>query len=422
MLQSRAKAVIAKFKPRIIAITGSMGKTSTRQAITLVLQKKYKVRTAEKNFNNEIGVPLTILGLKSPGKNPFGWLALFLKSFFIKEYSEILVLEYGADHPGDIKKLCELAPPTVGVVTGVSPVHVEFFRDIELLISEKSEILRVLPTDGLGVINADDDRVSAMACNALTKKTYGTNNADILATDISVSTKPDDFYSPGDIFVTTTASVNLGGIKIGMLELNNAIGYAPVLSCLASLCVADFFGISFADALEILNSSFKAQPGRLNPLPGIKGSLIIDDSYNAAPAAVKNGLSVLSSFPLSRETNRRIAVLGNMVELGSYSQSEHRMIGLEVAQHVDLFLAVGEQMRYAVESAREAGLAQEAVEWFADSEEAGRYLDREIKTGDIVYVKGSQSSRMEKVVKDIMAEPAEAFRLLVRQDKKWLRL
>jgi len=163
-------------------------------------------------------------------------------------------------------------------------------------------------------------------------------------------------------------------------------------------------------------------PGRLNPIAGIKGSLIIDDSYNAAPLAMQNGLDVLKSFSLSTDDDRRIAVLGQMAELGQYTENEHRLIGMKVAECADLFLAVGENMRIAVESAKESGLDPNAIEWFANSEEAGRYLDREVKTGDIVYVKGSQSTRMEKVVKDIMAEPARADEILVRQDEKWLKV
>ena len=418
-LQNRAKDVLTKFHPKIVAITGSVGKTSTRKAITIVLSTKYKVRTAEKNFNNEIGVPLTILGMRSPGKNPFGWIKLFWKSYFIKTYPDVLVLEFGAYRSGDIAKLCRLAPPEVGVVTAISPVHAEYFSDINQLASEKGTLLLALPPDGFSAQNADDIIVRDLPSSAFNKKTYGTSEADIVAKDISLETRLDDFFEPGETFATTRARIIVDGIEIGLMELKNSIGYAPVMSCLASLCVAEAMGVSVKKALESLNSEFKPEPGRLNPLAGIKGSLIIDDSYNAAPASMKNGVSVLREFSLSKPSNRRIAVLGSMAELGMYSHDEHRMIGMEVARWADLFLAVGESMTDAVAAAKEAGMGQKAVEWFATSEEAGRYLDREIKTADIVYVKGSQSSRMEKVVKDIMARPESASILLVRQEKKW---
>ena len=422
LLQKRAKVVLDKFKPRVVAITGSVGKTSAKQAIALVLSTKYKIRTAEKNFNNEIGVPLTILGMKSPGRNPFGWLTLFWKSYFIKTYPEMLILEYGADHPGDIKNLCDLASPDVAIITGISPVHAEFFKDIDHLADEKSEIIKRLPDNGVAILNGDDKRVLTMQTLYQSFMTYGTKETDIQADEITLSTRLDDHFSPGELFIKTHAVIKLKDKEVGRLELKNAIGYASVLACLSALTVADHFGISFAMAIQKLNSDFRAMPGRLNPIAGIKGSLIIDDSYNAAPLAMQNGLDVLKSFSLSTDDDRRIAVLGQMAELGQYTENEHRLIGMKVAECADLFLAVGENMRIAVESAKESGLDPNAIEWFANSEEAGRYLDREVKTGDIVYVKGSQSTRMEKVVKDIMAEPARADERLVRQDEKWLKV
>jgi UDP-N-acetylmuramoyl-tripeptide--D-alanyl-D-alanine ligase len=181
-------------------------------------------------------------------------------------------------------------------------------------------------------------------------------------------------------------------------------------------------GVSVADAIKTLSNKYHASAGRLNPIAGIKGSLIIDDSYNAAPAAMQNGLEALRIFRLTEDDNRKIVALGSMAELGQYSDQEHRLIGMKVAEVADVFVAVGENMRVAVDAAIEAGMYREAIEWFATSEEAGRYLDREIQEGDIVYVKGSQSSRMEKVVKDIMAEPLRASELLVRQEEKWLKI
>jgi len=184
LLQKRAKVVLDKFKPRVVAITGSVGKTSAKQAIALVLSTKYKIRTAEKNFNNEIGVPLTILGMKSPGRNPFGWLTLFWKSYFIKTYPEMLILEYGADHPGDIKNLCDLASPDVAIITGISPVHAEFFKDIDHLADEKSEIIKRLPDNGVAILNGDDKRVLTMQTLYQSFMTYGTKETDIQADEI----------------------------------------------------------------------------------------------------------------------------------------------------------------------------------------------------------------------------------------------
>lgn len=422
LLQKRAKALLEKHKPTVVGITGSVGKTSAKRAITMVLRRKYNVRTAQKNFNNEIGVPLAILGMKSPGRSILGWLSVFWRSYRMDSMPEMLVLELGADHPGDIKALCDLVSPSVGVVTGISTVHAEFFADVDALAKEKGYLIEQLPADGLAILNGDDDRVVAMKeRSSAPARTYGTRSLDFYAENIGLSTRVDESFEPGEVFAITQADIKAGGQPIGQLRLENDIGYAPVMACLAALAVADHFSVPFADAIDVLNKEFRPMPGRLHPIAGIKGSLIIDDSYNAAPAAMSNGLDVLKMFDPGEEYDRRIAALGSMAELGQYTEQEHRMIGMKVAEVADLFLAVGKNMTVAVEAAKEAGMDEDAVEWFATSEEAGRYLDRVVKGGDVVYVKGAQSARMEKVVKDVMAEPALADRLLVRQEGNWLK-
>jgi UDP-N-acetylmuramyl pentapeptide synthase len=175
-----------------------------------------------------------------------------------------------------------------------------------------------------------------------------------------------------------------------------------------------------SDAAAALSKQLEPVSGRLRPLAGIKGSLILDDSYNAAPASVVAGLEALQQFTPGEEYDRRIAALADMAELGTLSEQEHRAIGTLVATTADLFVAVGPQMRFAIEAAEAAGMDKNKIEWFKDSVEAGRYLDRIIEKGDVVLVKGSQSQRMEKAVKDIMAEPGRAAEFLVRQEEAWL--
>jgi UDP-N-acetylmuramyl pentapeptide synthase len=422
MLHSRVRAVLRKFQPKIIAVTGSVGKTSAKQAIYLALDGIVDVRTAEKNYNNEIGVPLTILGAKSPKKSIVGWLSLFFNSYRIKEYPEVLVLEYGADHPGDIATLCALAQPNVGVVTGVSTVHAEYFTNIDELAREKATLVGHVPPNGLAVLNADDVRVVDMVDNThASVKTFGIKSLDVSVSDIRIAPRIDHSFESGETFAVTTALVKQENIEVGQLILRNMVGYAPVMACLAAITVADHFNIPAVDVIKKLNTSFSAVPGRLNPISGIKGSLILDDSYNAAPSAMQNGLEVLRMFAPGEEQDRRIAVLGQMAELGKYSEEEHRLVGMKAAEVADIFIAVGERMSGAVEAAKEAGMEPEAIEWFGTSQEAGRYLDKIIEQGDIVYVKGSQSSRMERVVKDVMAQPLMASQLLVRQEAKWLK-
>jgi len=423
-LQNAARRAIEQHKPTIVAVTGSYGKTSTKEAIATALGVKYRVRTSQKNFNNEIGVPLTILGESSPGRSLVGWLSLLWRTRSVKEMPEVLVLEFGADRPGDIQALCELAPPTIGVVTGISSVHAEFFADMDALINGKAALLRALPPDGLAVINTDDPKTADMLEGVMAPvRRYGASDrADVRATSIALSTRLDDDFNVGETFAVTTATAEAGGHPVGELRLQDAIGYAPILSCIAALTVGDHLNVSMSDAIVALNKQVHALPGRLRPLAGIKGSLIIDDSYNAAPAAIAHGLEVLKQFTPGERGDRRIAALGQMAELGTYDEQEHRFIGMQVAQCADLFIAVGERMAPAIDAAQEAGMDPQYVVSFATSEEAGRYLDAHIQEGDVVYVKGSQSARMEKVVKDVMAEPERASELLVRQEAKWMRM
>lgn len=420
MLQRRAKAVLGKFNPTVVAVTGSFGKTTTKEAMKIVLSQKFSVRSGKENYNNEMGVPFAILGVRSPGKSIMGWLNIFRKSYQMKSYPEVLVLEFGADHPGDISALCELAPPKIGVVTGVSPVHAEFFENVEALAAEKASLVESLPEDGVAILNADDVRVAKMHNNSMAKNvTYGLKSEELSAANVSISTRIDESFEPGETFAVTLAEVREHDHPVAQLTLRNNLGYAPVMACLAAIQVGSALGVSIRDAVEALNKELGPQAGRLRPIAGIKGSLIVDDSYNAAPAAMVNGLEILRLFEPGEEYDRRIAALGSMAELGQYSENEHRLIGMRVAESADVFVAVGENMKSAVEAAREAGMDHDRVEWFATSKEAGRYLDANVQQGDVVYVKGSQSSRMEHVVKDLMAEPLRAAELLVRQGPEW---
>ncbi len=420
LLQQKAKRVIELKKPTVVAVTGSYGKTATKNAIARALSPYKDIRATEGNFNNEIGLPLAILGEESPERSPFGWLALLLRRPQSFTCPPILVLEYGADHPGDIRALCQIAQPHIAVVTGVSTVHAEFYSDIDALAREKASLIECLADGGFAILNADDDRVREMASTSPAHELYGVSTGDLTAHDIRIIPREDDSFEPGEIMAHTSAVVMDNGAVIGQLDLKNALGYAPVMSALAAIAVAKRFNIEPMQAIKALNQSFTPMQGRLNPIAGNKGSLIIDDSYNAAPSAVLNGLQTLKIFQPHGAEDRRIAVLGSLAELGKYAEDEHRKVGFAVAEVADLFIAVGEGMRMAVEAAKEAGMDEKAINWFGTSKEAGRYLDRLVQSGDIIYVKGSQSSRMEYVVKDVMAEPLRAKELLVRQGEKWL--
>ena len=417
LLAKKARRLIEKYHPIIIGVTGSVGKTSTRDAIARVLSAKFDVAQNIKNYNNEFGLPLTILGKQSPGRSVFGWLSILFSS--VKKIPQVFVLEYAIDHPGDMNVLCQIAKPSIAVMTRISTVHAEFFRSVEQLAEEKAKLLECVPENGLVVLNADDPLVVGLSGHASAKViTYGFSSvANIHAVDYSLWTREDFSFEPGEIFSKLSFGVEMNENGRLNVEVNNMLGKASASSILAAIAIARHLGLSDDEILSTLPKT-KHEPGRMNPIPGIKGALILDSSYNAAPASMNAALEVLGEFHPS-ENARRIAVLGYMAELGQYSEQEHRMIGMKTQEiGVDLLVTVGEIARDIRRGAIEAGLREDQTQHFSDSVSAGRWLDAQLRKGDIVLVKGSQSARMEKIVKDIMAEPMRAEELLVRQDWK----
>ena len=418
LLANKAHKLIAKHKPIVIGVTGSVGKTSARDAIATFLSARYDVAPNFKNYNNEFGLPLTILGRKSPGRSLLGWLSVLCSS--PKNIPQVFVLEYGIDRPGDMDVLCQIVKPTIAVMTRISPVHAEFFPSLEDLTAEKTKLLASVPEDGLVVLNADDPRVLAVAEHIdAPHLTYGfSSSAHIRAMNYSVWTQEDFSFQPGDVFSKLSFTVEFADHGQLQIEAKNLLGKAAVSSLLVGIAVAHYLGLTNEQILSKIPEA-KLEPGRMNPMPGIKGSLILDSSYNAAPASVHSALEVLSEFHPAEQA-RRIAALGHMGELGKYSEQEHRLVGMKIAEMgIDVLVTVGEIARDIQRGAIEAGMLEEHTQHFADSAEAGRWLDAHIKKGDIILVKGSQSARMEKAVKDIMAEPMRANELLVRQEEYW---
>lgn len=421
-----ARRVIHRYQPRIIGVTGSQGKTSTREAIVSVLASAgFSIDSPRENYNNEIGFPLGILGMKSPGSSAVGWLGVVFSAGLMafgsrRPFPKMLVLEYGVDHPGDMNHLCSIALPEIAVITGISTVHAEHFASREALVEEKALLAQRVREGGVVIVNADDREA-----DALVKKVsvpvirYGMSSADVVVEDVSLVTYPDAWFSQEET-ATVLSLVIRGQENTYAFSIHNVAGKPVALTAAAAIAVAEYLHVDVVDLLSAL-SKLKSAPGRMQLLAGIKGSLILDDSYNASPLAMRSALQTLGEFD-PQEGARRIAVLGSMAELGRYSEDEHRQIGFAVAEAgVDLLVCIGELARDIARSAEEAGLSKEQIEEFATSVEAGKWLDPHVRSGDVILVKGSQSSRTEKVVKEIMAEPLRAEELLVRQYGGWLK-
>jgi UDP-N-acetylmuramoyl-tripeptide--D-alanyl-D-alanine ligase len=414
-----SKAVLKKYKPEIIGITGSMGKTSTKEAVFAVLSSQFKVRQNLKNYNNEIGVPLSILGAESGYKSIFKWFGVILhglKLIFFSDsnYPRILILEMGADHPGDIKYLIDLAPLKIGVVTGIGPAHLEFFESIDKIVKEKRLIISRLEPDGFAVLNRDDKEVYGMRDKTRAKiLTYGFDEeADVKALEESV-------IGEGVEIEGVNFKLSYQGSTVPIF-ISGVLGRQHIYAALAGATVGIIYGMNLVEIAEGLKN-YKAPKGRMNLVSGIKNTLIIDDTYNASPIPTEKALEVLQLIRLPAEDDKKIAVLGDMLELGGFSEEGHREVGRVAAKSgIDYLVTVGEKSRDITRGALESGMAEDKVFNFSTPEEAGRFAQNKIKQGDLILVKGSQGVRMEKVVKELMAEPLLACELLVRQDKEWV--
>lgn len=422
ILRFFSRRIIKKYHPDIVGITGSVGKTSAKEAIAAALSAKFNVRASVKNYNNEIGLPLAVIGAgKSPGRSLFGWLVIFCKAIKLlvisdKDYPAILALEMGADKPGDIQYLTEIAPCKVGVLTAISHAHTEYFKTIKKIAQEKRVIISHLQETGYAVLNYDNDLVMENA--GVTKAeviTYGfKEGADVRGSDVTVIKDEETGWPVGLNFKVTykgsTVPVLLSGI---MTE-------SYISSALSALAVSQVFGVNLLEAAEYLRG-ISSLPGHMHVIAGIKKTLIVDDTYNSSPEAVKAALSTVAKIQVKAGAER-YAVLGDMLELGPETENSHREIGFKVAElGIDFLITVGEASKHTAGAAREAGLPEHQIASFADSVSAGRFLQEVLEEGDVVLVKGSQSMRMEKIVKEIMAEPLRAKDFLVRQDAEWVK-
>ncbi|MEK7460412.1 MAG: Mur ligase family protein [Patescibacteria group bacterium] len=415
ILEYEAKLVIKKYKPRIIAITGSVGKTSTKDAIFSVVEHRLVARKSEKSFNSEIGLPLTVLGLDNAWSNIFGWIRNIIRGLFIivfpEHYPKWLILEVGADKPGDIARASAWLRPNIVVFTAFSsvPAHVEFFKSAEALFEEKANLVKALKPSGMLILNADDERVLSLQTKTKAKFiTYGfTENAMFRASNVQIA------YENGRP-IGTTFKFEYDGNVFPVL-MHDVLGVQPIYSALAALALGVYLKINIVDMIADLAKN-DTPPGRMRIIPGIKGSTIIDDTYNSSPIAAHAAVEALHNI---KTKGKKIAVLGDMLELGKFSTEEHKKLGMLLDKKTSLLLVVGPRAKYIVEGAQNSGMSEKNIVEFDDARLAGKYLEGVIGEGDIVLIKGSQSMRMERAVIEIMAHPEHAGNLLVRQDEEW---
>ncbi|MFA6503106.1 MAG: UDP-N-acetylmuramoyl-tripeptide--D-alanyl-D-alanine ligase [Candidatus Paceibacterota bacterium] len=410
MLSLLARAVVRRYRPNIVMITGSVGKTSTKDAVAAVLSSRFLVRKSEKSFNSEFGVPFTILGVPNPWANPLAWFSVVKSACALlvlpNHYPNMLVLEVGADRPGDLARILRMATPDAVVVTPLPevPVHVEAYASPEAVREEEFSPAYALRAAAPLVISADDEYAITNAKRLPARViSYG------LAKDAAVRVSDIGFLEADGRVAGMRADVAMQNER-GELTVKGSVGTTQVFPVAAALAVAVAFDIPLAKAQEAL-ASYEPPPGRGRLLRGRNGSLIIDDSYNSSPVAVEQALATLKSFPRAK---RRVAVLGDMLELGRYSVEEHARIGELARSSADLVAAVGIRARAFANAKGEA-----EVLLFDNSKSALKGLVGVVQEGDVVLVKGSQSVRTERIVKALLADPKDVP-LLVRQERKWL--
>ena len=410
-----ARLVLMRHKPRIIAVTGSVGKTTTKDAIFSALAGVEHVRKSAKSFNSEIGVPLTILGCDNGWNNPFRWLMNIATGIIVilkKDYPKWLVLEVGADRPGDIKRTAVWLRPDIAVITGVPeiPVHVEYFKSPEDVVREKRALAEHLKPGGKLILNGDDARMREIHGSFRgSAVTYGMeSNNDFFASHEEIC------YQDG-LPVGMQFRVDHAGSSVPV-SVFGALGRPRIYAALAAIAVADVVGIDTVTAAGAL-MSWDPPPGRVRIIQGMKGSILIDDTYNSSPSAALAALDTLKDV----RAGRRIAVMGDMLELGKYSRDAHRQVGERAAACADILITIGFRARAMAEAALDAGLKEENIRQYEkdDTARATDELLADVREGDVILVKGSQGMRMERIVRALMNEPAQAADLLVRMDREW---
>ncbi len=418
VLQYEARLIVRRYKPRIIAFVGSVGKTTTRDMLYHILAKRFFVRRNGTSLTSAVGIPLAIMGSEHEVDSLFGWfrhMFVGLKHIMsTKPYPEYLLLEIDGDKPGDIELVTNLFIPDMLVLTEIGdvPAHVETFGTLEAFLDEYRKIVGVMNKDGVVLYNSTDPYVKDIA-EAEHVKTIACG----IEGGVVTAGEPKVLYGQRDgVQVPTGMSftLSLAGYneQVTLFDtVGTHYGYALALSAAA----AHELGLSVSFIVERL-SSYKVLPGRMRLVSGLKGSTIVDDSYNSSPVAARESLQLFGTLSAD---GRKIVVFGDMLELGRYSTTAHKELAPLVASGNQLFLSVGIRSRSIADEVLSYGMHEYNVFSYDTAEEAGRDLQTMLASGDVVFVKGSQNMRMEKVVEEVMAHPRDKKTLLVRQEKRW---
>ena len=366
-LQDLASYQRSLFPFRVIAVTGTNGKSTTKEMIASIIETKYKTLKTQGNLNNHIGLPLTLLKREPE--------------------HEVGVLEMGMSAAGEIKRLAEIAKPDIGVITNISAGHLGQLKTIKEVQAAKGELFDSLHKEGTAIVNADDPLVLELAKSLRIKKiTYGIKEpADIQASDIQ---------NKGNHGFTFTAKIFDQAIPVKLPQ----IGYCNIYNALAALATGHSLGITGKE-MNLGLKNYQQIPPR-NEQIHYEGMTLINDTYNANPQSMREALKTLKEI---NTQGKRFFIIGDMLELGPLSEPAHHELGQEIAgSNVDYLVTVGPLASLAAESAKVNVQQQLQIEKFNTHDEAANYLLQKVKKGDCLLVKGSRGSKMENVVQEFL--------------------
>lgn len=409
-LKIMAKKRLKKFNGKVIAVSGSVGKTSSKDAIFSVLNSRFKVKKSQKSMNSDFGLLLTILDIESGYSSPSKWLWFLSKAFvhsFIKDHSEVLLLELGVDKPGDMDFLTSIVKPDVVVLTNISTVHMDDgqFKTLNDVFFEKSKLAHALSDDGVLIFNKDDEFLAKLDKELSKKRRLS----------FGVSSDADYYFDNPKISIEGSSFTIHH--KSSHFDLKtSAIGEYQALVLMPAIICGELMGIELEDILSALER-FNLSPGRMMPIDAINGAFILDSSYNSSPVALREALKILKILGVGK---RKVAVLGSMNELGEKSQKLHEEIGKIIPDFADMLLTVGLQAKLFAASAKNAGMNEENIFSFTNAHSASEFFKEKISENDIILVKGSQNNvHLERFIKPLMNNPEAANKVLVRQEKVW---
>jgi len=381
-----ATRYLKRVKPKIIVITGSVGKTSTKEAIFEVLQIRFqnRVRKSWGNLNTKNGISLAILGFHQSPSKFYHWIPILpLAPFkiFANSKTKILVLEIAADQPGDIKYIASFVRPNITVLTSIGQAHLEIFGTMEKIIEEKTEALRALPSDGYAVLNIDDENVKKLSFGGRwqVKTCSLTQVSDVTAKNITTEIEN---YLPLTKFQVITAT---GKFLAETKTLGRVSNIYPALTACA---VGEIFNLKKEEIITGIKN-ITSQKHRMEVFRGHNNSTIIDDTYNANPLSMKAALATLKILP----AKRKIAVLGDMLEIGKISPEVHRLIGEYANEIADEVVTVGNLAKGY------------RGKHFDNNQQAIEYLLNQARVGDILLIKASRALALEDIVEALRANP-----------------